>query len=700
VDVRPDNIEDLIEIAAQLDQSRSVALENGRRSFAIRCRIPVILAAPTAGFRFKTSELGPRDAARATDAGGSAPKGEVLDRIEGPASSTSVDFYGTRMTKPCLEMMAEQFKKGVSYLPRHHSFLNTVEWFDQMGMTVDARLERAQVAEPAEGEEASDQWILYASTDLYDDNPMCETMLARIRAGRPPGQSIGGWFTEINVTYDEDGCVQYPIDVMGVELDHLAAVRSPANPDADKIWLAVQRQLDTLGQSLRAAPAPGPPATPAAVPDDNRATEADPEPEDERGACGSTSLPLADESTPWSFGAADANEILGDPPNWSRLKSCHFWFDPEKADTRDGYKLPFAKEFGGELKAVWHGVAAAYAATQGSHGGVDLPEADRAAVLRRIRRYYERFGKNWPEETQSADAPVEPDPAPETDAPRSAPVVEVVLDGSRIRDALAAASRRMPALFSRSAPGAAPSPSAAVRGRAPLETTMPMTEAELAELANQIRSTVAGALAPIVADIETLKTQRSAAPELPPAPAPAPTETAAERSQRERAERAEAEVARMQAEPVRVASRAAPASTTAPAAPTGVPEIFRVGRSTDLRTTDLRTIAPITARTIARAGDEIAPNEVPHLVWQRDGLKALASYAEASGEAPAVLGLVQAHKELVADATWIGPNGDDFGVLRGGMHPRPEQLRCRSDGELKELLRELCFAAVSDRLIR
>lgn len=115
-------------------------------------------------------------------------------------------------------------------------------------------------------------------------------------------------------------------------------------------------------------------------------------------------LPLADEGMAWSFSAADGTAVLGDPEDWGRYKEAHFWFDPENARVRAGYKMPFAKMDGGTLKAVWRGCAAAMAVLMGGRGGVDIPEADRKGVYNHIGRYYKKFDKPMP---QMAGAPLE-----------------------------------------------------------------------------------------------------------------------------------------------------------------------------------------------------------------------------------------------------------------------------------------------------
>lgn len=244
--------EDLVQLLSQIDANKPDARDAlGRRMFNIRCAVPFTFDCGALGMRIERPEdaqqrdRNPQQRAEVPTSG--------KERIIGPASSTSQDWYGTRMVKTCLEDMAEQFKRGVDYLPRHHSWIQAVEWYEQIGRTVDAELRRGEVKNPPEGESATEQWILYTHTDLWMRKEIARELVENIEDGNPPGQSIGGWFREIQVTYDDDGYVVYPINILRVELDHLAAVRSPANPDADRVWLALSTKLGELGASLRSS---------------------------------------------------------------------------------------------------------------------------------------------------------------------------------------------------------------------------------------------------------------------------------------------------------------------------------------------------------------------------------------------------------------------------------------------------------------
>lgn len=125
----------------------------------------------------------------------------------------------------------------------------------------------------------------------------------------------------------------------------------------------------------------------------------DSDPQNKKGASGKTSWPLADEDTSWDSGAAHKRIMEwagGDDPNWSKVKSVHFWFDGEKADTWGGYKLPFADVIDGSVKAVPKGVYAAAGAINGARGGVSIPDDDVPAVKKKIETYYHKLDKKAP----------------------------------------------------------------------------------------------------------------------------------------------------------------------------------------------------------------------------------------------------------------------------------------------------------------
>ena len=102
-----------------------------------------------------------------------------------------------------------------------------------------------------------------------------------------------------------------------------------------------------------------------------------------------------DEGTLWrirkwasSDGSADKDKI-----DWDKYARAFFWVDPDHKHDFGGYKLKFADVVQGKLVAVPRGVFSAAALIQGSRGGVDMPEADRAKVKAHIAHYYRKMAE-------------------------------------------------------------------------------------------------------------------------------------------------------------------------------------------------------------------------------------------------------------------------------------------------------------------
>ena len=151
--------------------------------------------------------------------------------IQGIASSTSVDSYGTEMSYRCLMGMQDQFQRGVPLLPRHTSRANgqMAEWDEVIGRTYDAELTQTDVMNAVDMSEK--QYTLLVQSRLYGEDKLSRELVKRLRRGEPIGQSIGGWFDKVDVIENRDGVIERVI-VQSVQLDHLAITRAPANPDS------------------------------------------------------------------------------------------------------------------------------------------------------------------------------------------------------------------------------------------------------------------------------------------------------------------------------------------------------------------------------------------------------------------------------------------------------------------------------------
>lgn len=155
--------------------------------------------------------------------------------VAGAASSTSVDFYGTEMSLRALKRMAYQMIRpgGIPYIPRHQVGYDSIEWDGVIGRTFHAEVVPVETVSKAFNA-AEAQYVLRVTTKLYEDEPMAKALLRRLEREEPIGQSIGGWFTGLQVIQNEAGEVERVI-VLDVELDHLAVTRAPANPDSVSI---------------------------------------------------------------------------------------------------------------------------------------------------------------------------------------------------------------------------------------------------------------------------------------------------------------------------------------------------------------------------------------------------------------------------------------------------------------------------------
>ena len=238
----------LTEILASSRIGEEEQTADGRR--ILRCRVPFRFSMPDGGATVARAK-----AAEETE----TPEGDVV-RLRGVASSTSVDWYDTEMSKNCLDQMAAQMSVGVPILPKHPSWSGEGgEWDDEMGRTVKASVEMMPVANPHE-DSAGKEYVLTFEAELDADDPKVQTLERRAKRGQPIGTSIGGWMLRVIFEEDDDGDISRVI-IDDIELDHHALTRSPANPDAN--YIEVFRSL-----AAAARPAPVVAAAPVPIPDE------------------------------------------------------------------------------------------------------------------------------------------------------------------------------------------------------------------------------------------------------------------------------------------------------------------------------------------------------------------------------------------------------------------------------------------------
>jgi len=382
----------LTEILASSQIGEEEQTADGRR--ILRCRVPLRFPMPEGGATVaRTRDTRGPDEDAAVD-------GEVV-WLRGVASSTSVDWYGTEMSKHCLDQMAEQMTAGVPILPRHPSWSGEGgEWDDEMGRTTKASVEMMPVGNPHE-DSAGEQYVLTFEAELDADDAKVQSLERRAKRGQPIGTSIGGWMLRVIFEEDDDGDISRVI-VDDIKLDHHALTRSPANPDAN--YIEVFRSLTAARPSPVVAPT-------------------------RRAVTAFADLPVYDDhAEPWDAAAA-RDAILGDEPGdaeWARFGKAHVWIDEDKAETRAAYKLPIAKPDGkGALRVPWRAVTSAMGAVHGARGGVDIPESDKRKAHDHLARYYDKFGEEAPEfedamegeEMEESIAVADPAEPPNPDGP-------------------------------------------------------------------------------------------------------------------------------------------------------------------------------------------------------------------------------------------------------------------------------------------
>tara|TARA_R110000824_G_scaffold97450_2_gene232936 strand:- start:3177 stop:4241 length:1065 start_codon:yes stop_codon:yes gene_type:complete len=126
---------------------------------------------------------------------------------------------------------------------------------------------------------------------------------------------------------------------------------------------------------------------------------------DDSKATSSGMLPvLANRNRSWDSDAAIARvrkftESIEEPSN--DYRKAFLYFNPEEAENFSGYKLPIADIVDGRMAAIPRGIFSAAGVMNGAMGGVDLPNRDRAAITRKINRYYNVMSDLLGEEMES-----------------------------------------------------------------------------------------------------------------------------------------------------------------------------------------------------------------------------------------------------------------------------------------------------------
>lgn len=238
----------------------------------------------------RSAPVAPEAGAPGTRAEGepASDDGSMAFTCTGTASSTSVDWYGTEMSRDCLGDMAEQFTHGVGVFVGHGGlFGDGMEWDNEIGHTTGATVEDAEVVNAHRESRAEGEPGAVCKVEMaFECGPRSSERVTnavraladRLRKGRPLGLSIGGWFRDATYLINEAGEL-YRIIINKVDLDHLATTRRPANPDCLDMAMVGRAMKDGLAAQRAAAPAGEPRAAePATTPATPAASSAPPEP--------------------------------------------------------------------------------------------------------------------------------------------------------------------------------------------------------------------------------------------------------------------------------------------------------------------------------------------------------------------------------------------------------------------------------------
>ncbi len=122
---------------------------------------------------------------------------------------------------------------------------------------------------------------------------------------------------------------------------------------------------------------------------------------DTKSVCGKTTWPLMDKDTTW-----DGDKAKKQIKAWaskadgsldvSKMKSVHFWYDPEKADEITGYKLAFCYIVDGSPKAVPRAIFEKAGLFAGARAGLDVPESDMPGLKAKVAAYYKKLDMKPP----------------------------------------------------------------------------------------------------------------------------------------------------------------------------------------------------------------------------------------------------------------------------------------------------------------
>lgn len=114
-----------------------------------------------------------------------------------------------------------------------------------------------------------------------------------------------------------------------------------------------------------------------------------------KGATTFRDYPIAPRGTVWNGREAiqKIRKFTGSEDKPSRTyRNAFMWFDEAKADNFTAYKMPYVDVIDGKLTVVPRKIFTGAGEIHGARGGLDVPEADRAGIIRHLNKYYDKMG--------------------------------------------------------------------------------------------------------------------------------------------------------------------------------------------------------------------------------------------------------------------------------------------------------------------
>lgn len=123
---------------------------------------------------------------------------------------------------------------------------------------------------------------------------------------------------------------------------------------------------------------------------------------------GWSGMPLAAQDHPWDGEAARKRVWDWAEGDYRRYRKAFLWWDAERPEQKNSYKLPIADVIDGDLHIVPRAVNAVAAVLGGARGGVDIPDADMDDVSRVVNRIQGRWSDETRDGVEASSAPVYP----------------------------------------------------------------------------------------------------------------------------------------------------------------------------------------------------------------------------------------------------------------------------------------------------